>query len=704
MLEIKPVDSNVVNEVVSWSIQDSVAIICLDSPPVNALSSKVRTGLKAALEAAYADANAKSIVLACAGATFIAGADISEFGRPEEGVGLHELLECLDSAPKPLVAATHGTCLGGGLEVALCAHERVAVESAKFGFPEVHLGIIPGAGGTQRLPRLANVEDALSMIVSGKPVSAAKAHNIGFIDQVVQGDELLSTAVERAKSLADSGEALVRVRDRSEKLADKEANLTALNTWVDSNQKMLRGPRAPSSCVEAIKAALTLPTFDEGMAVEARIFADLVMGDESAAQRHYFFAEREANKIPDIPKGTPIRKIEKVGVIGAGLMGSGIATCIAASGFAVTVVETQQENLDRGLLNIRKNFEVAVSKGKMKAEIAEHALTRLNGTVEMQGLADCDLVIEAVFERMDVKKSIFSTLDSVCKPGAILASNTSALDLNEIAESTQRPGDVIGLHFFSPANIMRLLEIVRGAKTEKDVVATALKLGKKIGKVSVVSGVCPGFIGNRILFPRQDQAQALLLEGATPWQVDKVNTDFGMPMGPFAMADLAGLDLGWVKEESNSSTIFEVLNEMGRHGQKTRAGFYDYDEKRKPSPSSVVAQALKDFAAKQGAEVRELNDEEILDRCLLPMINEGAKILEEGIAIRSSDIDVVWVNGYGWPVYKGGPMFYADQLGLAEVLKRLRALEEKHGDAFKPAALIEKLAAEGKQFAQFRLA
>lgn len=704
MLEIKPVDSNVVNEVVSWSIQDSVAIICLDSPPVNALSSKVRTGLKAALEAAYADANAKSIVLACAGATFIAGADISEFGRPEEGVGLHELLECLDSAPKPLVAATHGTCLGGGLEVALCAHERVAVESAKFGFPEVHLGIIPGAGGTQRLPRLANVEDALSMIVSGKPVSAAKAHNIGFIDQVVQGDELLSTAVERAKSLADSGEALVRVRDRSEKLADKEANLTALNTWVDSNQKMLRGPRAPSSCVEAIKAALTLPTFDEGMAVEARIFADLVMGDESAAQRHYFFAEREANKIPDIPKGTPIRKIEKVGVIGAGLMGSGIATCIAAAGFAVTVVETQQENLDRGLLNIRKNFEVAVSKGKMKAEIAEHALTRLNGTVEMQGLADCDLVIEAVFERMDVKKSIFSTLDSVCKPGAILASNTSALDLNEIAESTQRPGDVIGLHFFSPANIMRLLEIVRGAKTEKDVVATALKLGKKIGKVSVVSGVCPGFIGNRILFPRQDQAQALLLEGATPWQVDKVNTDFGMPMGPFAMADLAGLDLGWVKEESNSSTIFEVLNEMGRHGQKTRAGFYDYDEKRKPSPSSVVAQALKDFAAKQGAEVRELNDEEILDRCLLPMINEGAKILEEGIAIRSSDIDVVWVNGYGWPVYKGGPMFYADQLGLAEVLKRLRALEEKHGDAFKPAALIEKLAAEGKQFAQFRLA
>lgn len=704
MLEIKPVDSNVVNEVVSWSIQDSVAIICLDSPPVNALSSKVRTGLKAALEAAYADANAKSIVLACAGATFIAGADISEFGRPEEGVGLHELLECLDSAPKPLVAATHGTCLGGGLEVALCAHERVAVQSAKFGFPEVHLGIIPGAGGTQRLPRLANVEDALSMIVSGKPVSAAKAHNIGFIDQVVQGDELLSTAVERAKSLADSGEALVRVRDRSEKLADKEANLTALNTWVDSNQKMLRGPRAPSSCVEAIKAALTLPTFDEGMAVEARIFADLVMGDESAAQRHYFFAEREANKIPDIPKGTPIRKIEKVGVIGAGLMGSGIATCIAAAGFAVTVVETQQENLDRGLLNIRKNFEVAVSKGKMKAEIAEHALTRLNGTVEMQGLADCDLVIEAVFERMDVKKSIFSTLDSVCKPGAILASNTSALDLNEIAESTQRPGDVIGLHFFSPANIMRLLEIVRGAKTEKDVVATALKLGKKIGKVSVVSGVCPGFIGNRILFPRQDQAQALLLEGATPWQVDKVNTDFGMPMGPFAMADLAGLDLGWVKEESNSSTIFEVLNEMGRHGQKTRAGFYDYDEKRKPSPSSVVAQALKDFAAKQGAEVRELNDEEILDRCLLPMINEGAKILEEGIAIRSSDIDVVWVNGYGWPVYKGGPMFYADQLGLAEVLKRLRALEEKHGDAFKPAALIEKLAAEGKQFAQFRLA
>jgi 3-hydroxyacyl-CoA dehydrogenase len=704
MLEVKMNKPTAANEVVSWSIEDSVAVVCIDSPPVNALSANVRDGLDAAFKSVIAEKEATSIVLICAGKTFIAGADISEFGKPPKGVPLHDVLALIENSPKPVVSAIHGNCLGGGLEVALCTHARVAEESAKLGLPEVKLGLLPGGGGPQRLPRLVKIEDALEVVVTGKHYPAAKANAMGFVDEVAKQGELQSTAIAHAKKLAAAPEAPQRVQDRTGVIEESRKNLNAIEDWVKANGKFFRGPKAPSYCVRVVEFAFKGIPFDQALEQEKELFMELMNDSESQAQRYYFFAEREAGKIPDIPKDTAIRDVKKVGIVGAGLMGSGIATCFVTAGYEVVVNEMKQEALDRGLGNIHKNIEGAVARGKMKPAMAEAGLAKLSGSVDMADLADCDLVIEAVFERMDIKKDVFQKLDEVCKPGAILASNTSALDLNEIAEVTKRPGDVIGLHFFSPANIMRLLEIVRGAKTEKDVLATTLKIGKRIGKVSVVSGVCPGFIGNRILFPRQIQAEAMLNEGAMPWAIDKTLLDFGFPMGPFGMADLAGVDLGWVKEESSSSNIREILNENGRHGQKTKAGFYDYDDKRRPTPSPVTEQLIKDFAAKSGVEARDISAEEMFDRCVLPMINEGAKILEEGIAVRASDIDVVWVNGYGWPIHKGGPMWYGDFLGTEEVLKRLKALQTAHGDAFKPAVLLEKLAVEGKKFADFKTA
>ena len=687
------------SSVVSAEISDTVAIIAVDSPPVNTLSNAVRDGLNEALSASI-NAGARAIVIACAGRTFIAGAEISELGTQSDAIPLHDLLANIENAPIPVVAAIHGTCLGGGLELALCAHERIAVPSAKLGFPEVKLGLLPGAGGTQRLPRLTSVEHALDVIVSGKHVAATQAAEMGFVEKIAPEGQLVEYAVSHAKALADAGK-LIRVRDREERIAQARANPGAVEAWKAANKRLLRGPIAPSYNVKCVETALSVDTFEEGLEVEKNLFLELLSGPESAAQRYYFFAERQTSKIPGIDKNTPQRKIQKVGVVGAGLMGGGIAMCFANAGLPVTIIDLKQENLERGLSAIQKNYQGSVAKGKLTSDRMDESLSLISGSISMDDLSDCDLVIEAVFERMDVKKSVFETFDKVCKPGAILATNTSALNIDEIATVTSRPEDVIGLHFFSPAHIMRLLEVVRAEKTSNEVIATAMTLSKKIRKTAVLSGVCRGFIGNRILFPRQEQANALTLEGVMPWDVDKVITDFGLPMGPFAMSDLAGVDLGWVREESSSSSVREILNEHGRHGQKSKAGYYDYDDRRKPSPSPVTEQIIRDFAAKSGVPERKVSSEDILDRCLLPMINEGAKILDEGIAIRSSDIDVVWVNGYGWPVYRGGPMHYADQLGLDVVLNKLKTLEAAHGAAFQPAGLLESLVSSGQSFSDY---
>jgi 3-hydroxyacyl-CoA dehydrogenase len=686
-----------INAVTTLTRDGEVAVVTLNSPPVNALSAQVREGLHQAFtEAAASDAAA--IVLICEGRTFIAGADISEFGKAMTGPSLVEVEDAIEGCPKPVIAAIHGTALGGGLEVALCAHYRVAVPSAKLGLPEVNLGLLPGAGGTQRLPRIVGVEQALEMVTSGKPIGAKQAAAGGLVDEVVEEGQLLPAAVAYARRVVAEGRPLRKVRDSDDKVAAARGKPEIFEQFRKANGRKFRGFLAPEYNIRCIEAAVNQP-FDEGLKTERQLFMELMMGPQSAAQRYYFFAERAAQKIPDVPEDTAARAIAKVGVLGAGTMGGGIAMNFANAGIPVTIVEVKQEALDRGLSTIRKNYERTASRGGMTAEQVEQRMGLITGSLEMNDFADVDLVIEAVFERMDIKKEVFGRLDSICKSGAILATNTSYLNVDEIAAMTARPQDVIGLHFFSPANVMRLLEIVRGEKTSKDVIATSMKLAKQINKVAVLVGVAHGFVGNRMLAARQKQAQQLILEGAMPWDVDRVLFDFGMPMGPFAMSDLAGLDIGWVKENSRGETIRDVLCEMDRRGQKTGAGFYDYDENRTAKPSSVTEQILKDFMQKKGVTPRQVSDEEILERCTLPMINEGAKILEEGKAIRASDIDVVWVNGYGWPVYRGGPMFYADQLGLPEVLAKLKDYEARLGPDFKPAGLLEQLVADGRKFA-----
>jgi 3-hydroxyacyl-CoA dehydrogenase len=624
------------------------------------------------------------VVLIAAGRTFIAGADITEFGKPPRQPSLQDVIDQIESMPKPVVAAIHGTALGGGLETALACHYRVAVPSAKVGLPEVKLGLLPGAGGTQRLPRIVGVEAALEMITSGEPVGAAKARSVGLLDAVIEGD-LKDGAVAFARSVI--GQPLRRVRDLDDKVAAARGKPEIFADFRKANARKFRGFEAPEGCIQAIEGAVNLP-FDEGAANERRLFGELMRGVQSQAQRYAFFAERAAAKI-DVPEGTPVLPVEKVGVLGAGTMGGGISMNFASAGIPVTLVETSQEALDRGLATIRRNYQSAVDRGRMTADELERRMARYSPTLDFDALADCDLVIEAVFELMDIKKDVFRRLDATAKPGAILATNTSYLNVDEIAAETKRPEWVVGMHFFSPANIMRLLEVVRGAKTSPSVLATAMALGRKLGKVPVAVGVCHGFVGNRMLNQRQAEANKLILEGAMPWDVDRVLYDFGMPMGPFAMADLAGLDLGWKAETSTSSTIREILCEQGRWGQKKSAGFYDYDANRKATPSPVVEQIIREFAAKKGAPQRPIDDREILERCLYPMVNEGAKILEEKIAARASDIDIIWLNGYGWPAYRGGPMFWADVEGLPKIVDGLK----RYG--FEPAPLLVKLAAEG---------
>ena len=675
-----------------------VALVIVNNPPVNALSWHVRQGLFDGMTQAV-ESGAKAIVVICDGRTFIAGADISEFGgNVPKAAGLQEVQAAMEDAPIPVIAAIHGTALGGGLEVALCAHYRVSVSSARFGLPEVNLGLLPGAGGTQRLPRLVGVPKALEMMTTGRHVSSAEAQAGGLVDEVISGDgleELKLAAVAFANKAVTEDLPLVRVRDRDDKVAEAKGNDQLFADFRKSIARKTRGFLAPEYNIQCIEAAANLP-FDEGLKVEGKLFMELMTGPQSGAQRYYFFAERAANKIPDIAKDTPLIDVQKVGVLGAGTMGGGIAMNFVNVGIPVTIVERDQASLDKGLDVVRKNYERSRST---TAEQVEERMSLLTGSISKQDFADCDMVIEAVFEDMELKKTIFKELDEICKPGALLASNTSALDVNEIASVTSRPESVIGMHFFSPANVMKLLENVRGDKSSDSVVATTMAIGKKIKKVSVMVGVCPGFVGNRMLFMRGAEAERMLMEGATPAQIDSVLYNFGFPMGPFSMSDLAGLDIGWKEETSSSSTIREILCENGRRGQKNGRGYYTYDpDTRAATPDPEVEQLIKDFAVSKGHEQREVTEQEILERLLYPMVNEGAKILEEKIAIRGSDIDVVWVNGYGWPVYRGGPMHWADSIGLAEIVSKIESYSEslggKHWDL---SPLLKSLAESGGQ-------
>lgn len=680
--------------VITTERHDDVFVIISNNPPVNALGAAVRQGLVDGIEEALGDDGAKAIVIRCDGRTFFAGADITEFGKPMQNPNLGEALDKLEASDKPVVAAIHGTALGGGCEVALACHYRIAVPSARLGLPEVKLGLIPGAAGTQRLPRVVGAEAALPMVVVGNPIPAKKAEAIGLVDAIVGEDSLAADAIDFARD--QIGKPVPR---SSEGKANRDSieNPAIFNEFRAKHGRKLRGFDAPAAGIEAVKAAGEM-AYADGVKKERELFMRLMGGTQSAAMRHYFFAERAANKIEGIAKDIELLPIKKVGVIGAGTMGGGISMNFLSAGIPVTILEMEQEALDHGTGVMCANYERTAKRGRMTSDQVEQAMGLLTPTLDYADLADCDLVIEAVFENMDVKKEVFAKLDSVVKQGAIMASNTSYLNVDEIATATRRPGYVLGLHFFSPANVMKLLEVVRGDKTSDQVLATCMNLSKKIGKIAVVAGVCDGFIGNRMLSPRQRQANALIMEGAKYWKVDEVLLDFGFPMGPFQMSDLAGLDIGWHRDPTRIESVRDALCAMDRRGQKTGAGFYDYDEARQRTPSDAVKQMIADFAEKQGAAQREISREEIKERLLYPMVNEGALILEEGMAQRASDIDVVWINGYGWPLYTGGPMFWADTEGLGTVVAGLEKHREQLGGDFTLSQLLVDKAGAGERF------
>ncbi len=690
------------SDTVSFSKQGEIGLIKINNPPVNALNQSVRAGLKSCVEQALSDDSVKAMVLVCEGRTFIAGADITEFAKGMGEPGLVPVIGNMETASKPIVAAIHGTALGGGLEVALGCHYRVALASAKVGLPEVHLGLLPGAGGTQRLPRLVGAQAALELIVGGGHVPASKALELGIIDEIVEGD-LQASGIAYAQKLLAEGTGPRAIRD----ITPESAGPEVFDNFEKSIARKQRGFLAPFHIIKSIRAAFELP-FDEGMAREAELFMELMQSSESAAQRHIFFAEREVAKVPGLAKGTVKRDINCGAVVGAGTMGGGIAMNFANAGIPVKLLEMKQEFLDKGIALIRKNYENTAKKGRISMADVEKRMALIEPTLSYDDIKDVDIVIEAVFENMDVKKEVFKKLDSVCRPGAILATNTSTLDVDEIASVTGRPQDVIGMHFFSPANVMRLLENVRGAKTADDVIATVMSFSKRIGKIGAMVGVCDGFVGNRMLHQRTRESAFLVEEGASPEQVDKVLFDFGFPMGAFTMADMAGLDVGYkVREErrkagkieKRDSVWIDKIVEMGRHGQKTNAGVYRYEDGRTPIPDPVVKALIAECAKEAGIEQRAISDQEILERCLYPMVNEGAKILEEGIAARPLDIDIIWINGYGFPAYKGGPMFWADQIGLQNIVDAYARYAKQLGDHYwQPAPLLAKLAKEGKGF------
>lgn len=695
------------SSVVSYEIINNIGVIKVNNPPVNALSHAVRDGILNAVQTAQSDGS-EAIVILCEGRTFIAGADITEFGKPPQAPSLPDVLGAIENSSKLVVAAIHGTALGGGFETALACHYRCAVPSARVGLPEVKLGLLPGAGGTQRVPRIAGVKAALDMITAGDPLTAAKASDLGLVDEVLVGDDLQAEAVKYAHDLVESGAPLKRIRDITIDASAIEPGF--FDNYRTRLARRARGQIAQDRIVSCVEAAVNLP-MDEGLEVERTLFLELMNSPQSSAMRHAFFAEREAARIKGLPKDTPVRDIRQVAIIGSGTMGGGIAMCFANVGIPVKLVEIAEDALERGLGIIRKNYSISVQKGRMSETDMAQRLALISGTTSYNDIADVDLVIEAVFENPDIKKEVFSKLDAVCKPGAILATNTSYQDVNLIAEATSRPQDVVGMHFFSPANVMKLLEVVRGDKTADDVLATVMKLGKKIGKVCVLSRVCYGFIGNRMLQGYARQAHMLLLDGATPTQVDSVAEKFGMAMGPLAVGDLAGLDIGYKARQARTDVVHDpkthcvasALVESGRMGQKTGAGYYKYDPAtRARQADPEVENLIRAKAAELGIEQREISDEEILDRLFFPLINEGARILEEGIAQRPGDIDVVYLYGYGFPVAKGGPMFYADQVGLQKVYERICEFRDTLGETYwQPSPLLEKLAKEGKTFADW---
>jgi 3-hydroxyacyl-CoA dehydrogenase len=680
-------------DAVTRVVEDGIGVVIVDSPPVNALGASVRKGLLDCFTAFAGDDTVEAIVLICAGRTFIAGADISEFGKPDEGPGLQAVFDIIEHGVKPVVAAIHGTALGGGLETALICPFRIAVPSARMGLPEVNLGLLPGAGGTQRLPRVVGPEVALDLITSGRSISAKEALFHGLVDALAAEGGLREDAIAFARSILAENRPVTRIRDRQDKVEAFRGDPSLFDNFRKQRARAFRGFKAPENIIKAIEAAVNL-SFEEGLKREWELFSELVDSTESRAQRYVFFAERATSKIPDVPKDEPVVPVASVAIIGAGTMGGGIAMNFLNKAIPVTLVEQSQPALDRGVETIRRNYQISAKKGRLSEQQVEERIALIRPTLEFADLAGVDLVIEAAFEEMSVKKDIFSRLDQVARPGAILATNTSFLDVAEIASVTSRPQDVIGLHFFSPANVMRLLEVVRTDETARPVLATAMALAKHIGKVPVVSRVCHGFIANRLMTPRGRQADALLMQGVAPGDVDRAIYSYGFAMGHYQMLDLVGLDV--IGRESKERTLTGDMVANGRLGQKQGGGFYDYDDERRSTASPVVQRIIDAFARSQGVKSRvELSDEEIVAWLLYPVVNEGVRILEEGVALRASDIDIAAILGYNWPEYTGGPMCWADTVGLAKIVDRLTAWQARHGDFFAPSPMLVRLAEKG---------
>jgi 3-hydroxyacyl-CoA dehydrogenase len=697
-----------VSEIVTLTQQEDIAVITLDNPPVNSLSFEVRDALKHKLDQVRQDATYKALVIIGAGRMFSSGADISEFNQspPPDTPNLPRIIDDLENSLKPVVAAIHGVAAGGGLELTLGCHYRIASPTTRLGLPEVTLGFVPGAGGTQRLPRLVGLERALDMIVSGRLVPAHEALASGVIDEITE-DNLGVAAVTFARKLIGKTNAVRRTRDLDAHLGLKKDHSSVIADFRTRMARKARGFEAPYACVECIEAAVTLP-FSDGLQKERQIFQKLVTSDQAKAQRHVFFADRRAKKIKDVPKDTPTTVIESAAVIGCGTMGAGIAMTLANAGIPVTVLETSQQSLRKGLDAIHHTYSTTLSKGRLSQTGLDERMARIKPTLHYDDVHDVDIVIEAVYENLEAKRQVFQTLDRTCKPETILATNTSTLNINDLAAVTKRPNKVIGTHFFSPANVMRLMENVRGTETSRETIATVMQLSKRLGKVGVLVGVCDGFVGNRMLYAYRRQADFLLEEGALPVQIDKAIYDFGMPMGPFQMADLAGLDIGWQIRKHQAanrpahlrySPIADRICELGRFGQKTKAGWYRYEPaSRTPIVDPIIDKLISDVSAELGIVRRMVDDSTIISRCFYPLINEGAKILAEGVALRPSDIDVVWIYGYGFPAYLGGPMFWADRLGLATVYDAMKRLHEEHGEWLEPAPLLQQLAQDGKGF------
>ena len=689
-----------------------VGILTVNNPPVNALSPGVPEGIAAGIEQFEKDDAVKAVVLIGGGRTFIAGADIREFGKMtssgegRRGPGFNAILDRVEKSSKPVVAAIHGTALGGGLETAMACHYRVAAATALVGQPEVKLGIIPGAAGTQRLPRLAGVARAVEMCAGGDPISAVDAHQSGIVDQIIEGD-LLQGAIVFARTKI--GALPRRTRDLNSKLGSEQSNATIFAAGRDAARKKARNLIAPLAAIDAVEAATKLP-FEEGVKREAELFQQCLFSDQSKALIHVFFGEREVAKIPGIPKDIAQTPVNRAAIVGAGTMGGGIAMVFANAGIPVLLKETDQAALDRGLATIKKNYANSVKKGRFTQEQMDQRLSRITPTLAYDGFGEVDIVVEAVFEGMALKKQIFGELDKIVKQGAILASNTSTLNIDEIASATSRPQWVIGTHFFSPANVMRLLEIVRGKASSNEVIATCMALSKKLGKVGVLVGNCRGFVGNRMFHPYRREAQFLVEEGATAEAVDQALYNFGMAMGPLATGDLAGLDVGWrirkefgdIRDTSVRQPLLEDrLCEKGMFGQKTGAGWYKYDAERRPMHNPEIDELIEHARRDAGIAPRAISDEEIVDRIIYALVNEGATILEEGYALRAVDIDIIYINGYGFPAYRGGPMWYADTVGLKKVYARIQEFEKQHGNLWAPAPLLKQLAEEGKTFADF---